>query len=602
MCNMDPSEVGVERNNQLNELEELRLQAYETPKTYKERTKKWHDNRLKEKKEFQTGDRVLLFNSRLKLFPGKLRSRWPGPFTVKQEYPYGTIELFNRDGTSFKEITNGNLRVGIFEEKKKNYSLQTLETASGLILTVSLGRKAHLFEDKQIPSVGVFDEFFSTWMALGGNTRDLGSFGEETDKTTDLYQILEEVVHTECGDGVATHAIRKQKKDDEREKFLSIFKHININLPFLEALNQMLKGAKILKDLLSNKAKLENAASSVTLSEECSAAIQKNLPQKKRDPGSFTLPCLIGTMPLKNALADLGASINLMPYSLFLKLGISELKTTKMSIQLADKSIKYPIDDCLYFVDHTDEMVQEQLDDTLDPDRNWIDNEEGDEAEEVQAIYFYLRKEPIEPLEWKIPENRLKPSVDKPPKVELKALPDHLEYALLQGDDKLSVVISSSLSTLQKGKLLKDLRSHKKAIAWGISDIKGIDPSFCTHKILMEEVYKPCVQPQRRLNLNMKVVVKKEVIKLLDAGIIYLIFDSPWVSPVQVVPKKGGMAVVRNEKNKLTATGWRVCIDYRKLNDTTRKDYFPLLFIDQMLERLTAHDYYCFLDGFLGYF
>ncbi|GKA13944.1 hypothetical protein Tco_0693590 [Tanacetum coccineum] len=159
------------------------------------------------------------------------------------------------------------------------------------------GRKAYLLEDKQIPSVGVFDEFFSTWMVLGGNTRDLGSFGEETDKTTDLHQILEEVVHTECGDGVGSfkrrrqdvlsddvtdlttasepHAIWKQKKDAEREKFLSRFKRININLPFLEALNQMLKGAKVHKDLLSNKAKFENAASSVTLSEECSAAIDR---------------------------------------------------------------------------------------------------------------------------------------------------------------------------------------------------------------------------------------------------------------------------------------------------------------------------------------
>ncbi|GJT56730.1 reverse transcriptase domain-containing protein [Tanacetum coccineum] len=427
--------------------------------------------------------------------------------------------------------------------------------------------------------------------------------------------------------------LRKKKKDDEREKFLSIFKHIHINLPFLEALNQMLKGSKVLKDILSNKAKLENAASSVTLSKECSAAIQKNLPQNKRDPGSFTLPCLIGTMPVKNASADLEASINLMPYSLFLKLGISELKPTKMSIQLADRLIKYPIgicenllvkidkfiflvdfvilemdedasvliilgrpfltttravidvhdgklslrvgeervtfnigksmkfassqDDCLYFAYHTDEIMQEQLEDTLDPDCNWIDNEEGDEAEEVQAISFYLRKEPIKPLKRKILENRLKPSVDKPPKVELKALHDHLEYAFLQGDDKLSVVISSSLSTLQKSKLLKE-------------------------------------------------VVKKEVIKLLDAGIIYPTSDSPWVSPVQVVPKKGGMTIVRNEKNELilqrTLTGWRVCIDYRKLNDAIRKDHFPLPFIDQMLERLTGHDYYCFLDGFSGYF
>nr|GEW28983.1 DNA-directed DNA polymerase [Tanacetum cinerariifolium] len=121
-------------------------------------------------------------------------------------------------------------------------------------------------------------------------------------------------------------------------------------------------------------------------------------------------------------------------------------------------------DDFLYFADRTDEMVQEQLDDTIDHDRNWIDNKETDEAEEVQAITFYPRKELIKPLEWKILENRLKPLMDKPPKVELKSLPDHLEYVFLQGDDKLLVVISSSLSALQKVKLLMVLRSHKKPL------------------------------------------------------------------------------------------------------------------------------------------
>ena len=100
----------------------------------------------------------------------------------------------------------------------------------------------------------------------------------------------------------------------------------------------------------------------------------------------------------------------------------------------------------------------------------------------------------------------------------------------------------------------------------------------------------------------MQEVVKNEVIKLLDAGLIYPISDSPWVSPVQVVPKKGGMTVITNEKNELiptrTVTGWRVCIDYRRLNEATRKDHFPLPFIDQMLERLSGHKFYCFLDGF----
>ncbi|GJS06557.1 hypothetical protein Tco_0363353 [Tanacetum coccineum] len=111
--------------------------------------------------------------------------------------------------------------------------------------------------------------------------------------------------------------LKKQKKDDEDERLLSIFKQIHINLPFLEAMIHMPKGAKVLKDLLSHKEKLEKAASSVKLSEECSAIIQRSLPKKEGDPGSFTLPCLIGPLAVKNALADLGASINLMPHSLF---------------------------------------------------------------------------------------------------------------------------------------------------------------------------------------------------------------------------------------------------------------------------------------------
>ncbi|GKC29748.1 reverse transcriptase domain-containing protein [Tanacetum coccineum] len=140
--------------------------------------------------------------------------------------------------------------------------------------------------------------------------------------------------------------LKKQKKDDEDERLLSIFKQIHINLPFLEAMIHMPKGAKVLKDLLSHKKKLKKAASSIKLSEERSAIIQRSLPQKERDPGSFTLPCLIGPLAVKNALADLGASINLIPHSLFRRLGISKLKPTKMSIQLADQSIKYPIGVC----------------------------------------------------------------------------------------------------------------------------------------------------------------------------------------------------------------------------------------------------------------
>jgi len=95
------------------------------------------------------------------------------------------------------------------------------------------------------------------------------------------------------------------------------------------------------------------------------------------------------------------------------------------------------------------------------------------------------------------------------------------------------------------------------------------------------------------------------VLKILEAGLIYPISDSAWVSPVQEVPKKGGMAVIRNEKNDLiptrSATDWRMCIDYHKLNEATRKDHFPLSFMNQMLERLAGQAYYCFLDGYSGY-
>nr|GFC56167.1 reverse transcriptase domain-containing protein [Tanacetum cinerariifolium] len=189
---------------------------------------------------------------------------------------------------------------------------------------------------------------------------------------------------------------------------------------------------------------------------------------------------------------------------------------------------------------------------------------------------------------------------------ELKDLPPHLEYAFLEGDDKFPVIIAKYLSVEKKAALIKVLKSHKQAIAWKLSDIKSINPEFCAHKILMEDDFEPTVQRQRRVNLKIDDVIKKEVLKVLDAGLIYPISDSPCVSPVHCVPKKGGFTVVENDENELIptrlVTGWRVCIDYHKLNEGTCKDHFPLPFMDQMLERLTGNEYYCFLDGFSGYF
>jgi hypothetical protein len=142
------------------------------------------------------------------------------------------------------------------------------------------------------------------------------------------------------------------------------------------------------------------------------------------------------------------------------------------------------------------------------------------------------------------------------------------------------VIINANLSELETHSLLAELRVHRKAIGYTIDDIKGISPSVCMHRILMEDDHKPSIESQRRLNPNLKDVVKKEILKLLDAGIIYPISDSNWVSPIHIVPKKGGTTVIRNDNNELiptrVVTGWRMYIDYRKLNKATRKDHFPL--------------------------
>ncbi|GKB95412.1 reverse transcriptase domain-containing protein [Tanacetum coccineum] len=187
-----------------------------------------------------------------------------------------------------------------------------------------------------------------------------------------------------------------------------------------------------------------------------------------------------------------------------------------------------------------------------------IDDADFDPEGDLLLLEKLLNDDPSSPLppkELHFEELKMiKSSIDDPPELELKDLPSHLEYAFLEGTDKLPVIISKELKDEEKAALLKVLKSHKRAIAWKISDIKGIDPSFCTHKILMEDDFKPAIQHQRRVNPKIHEVIKKEVIKLLDAGLIYPISDSPWVSPVHCVPKKGGMTVVENEDNELIPT------------------------------------------------
>ena len=140
------------------------------------------------------------------------------------------------------------------------------------------------------------------------------------------------------------------------------------------------------------------------------------------------------------------------------------------------------------------------------------------------------------------------------PKLDLKDLPGHLKYTFLGDKETLPVIIASDLAQDDEEKLIRVLRENMQAIGWSIADIKGISPTRCTHRILMEEGTKPTREGQRRLNPLMKEVVLKEILKLLDVGIIFPISDSKWVSPVQVVPKKSGVTVVKNDNNELVPT------------------------------------------------
>jgi hypothetical protein len=217
---------------------------------------------------------------------------------------------------------------------------------------------------------------------------------------------------------------------------------------------------------------------------------------------------------------------------------------------------------------------------------------------DVVADYFSLAEEEVE---FQDLEQVVKPETSP---VELKQLPPGLQYVFMNGDSETPVIISDKLSNDETQRLVATLEKYWSVIGYSLQDLKGISLSLCTHHIPMEQDHKPICEHQRRLNNAMREVVKKEVLKLLMARVIYPVSDSEWVSPVQVVPKKGGMTVIHNEKNELipqrTVTGWRTCIDYRKLNKATWKDHFSLPFIDEMLERLANHSF-CYLDGYSGY-
>ncbi|XP_034218971.1 LOW QUALITY PROTEIN: uncharacterized protein LOC117630344 [Prunus dulcis] len=426
--------------------------------------------------------------------------------------------------------------------------------------------------------------------------------------------------------------LSKSKKDQGLDEIMETFKKVQINIPLLNAITQIPKYAKFLKDLCTNKRRFKEHEQ-VALSEEVSAVLQRKLPPKLKDPGSFSIPCIVGDFKFKKALLDLGASINLMPYHVYEKLNLGELQATSVSIQLADRTIRYPkgiLEDVLVKVEElilpADFLVLEMEEAPIHDNQlplilgrpfmatagAIIDVKKGTLTmnvfdETIAFKVFEASKFPsdehevfhldaidtmvkealpmsyLEPIEACItqsirkeeryanqfeslppPTNKVLPSIVQAPELELKQLPKHLKYAYLGENETLPVIIASHLGPNDENKLLRVLKEHKTAIGWSIADIKGISPTLCMHKILLEDNAMPKRDAQRRLNPNMKEVVRKEVIKLLNVGIIYPISDSKWVSPVQVVPKKSGITVVKNEANELVPTRMTTGIEVDK--------------------------------------
>ncbi|XP_058005376.1 uncharacterized protein LOC110668858 [Hevea brasiliensis] len=409
----------------------------------------------------------------------------------------------------------------------------------------------------------------------------------------------------------------------------------NYNQKPVDAISQMPSYAKFLKEILSNKRRLEDYET-VALTEECSALLQNKLPPKLKDPGSFFISChirdtsidkalsikyLVGILenvPLKVRkffipvdfvvleieedihipiisgrpfLATIGAIIDVKNGRLTLKVGEEEVE---FNLTQALKK-HHEVNPCLR-VDVIDEIMEEEFRKRYpeDPLENCLVHSRTtkDENPEVVAFAQILGTTQEVVGDQVLQVEELKHEVAQPPlldkkeapQVDLKPLPSTLRYAFLRPNSTYLVIISASLSDVQVEKLLRELRAHRKVISYTIDNIMGINPTLCMHTILLEDNFKATIEHQRRLNPNMKEVVKK------GGVIIYPISDSSWVSPVHVVPKKGGVTVMKNENNELMTTrivtGWRMCVDYRKLNSATRKDHFPLPFIDQMLKRL----------------
>ena len=432
--------------------------------------------------------------------------------------------------------------------------------------------------------------------------------------------------------------LQKEKREEQFSKFLDIFKKIEINIPFVEVINQMPNYEKFLKEILNKKGKIDEEGI-VNLTATCSAVIQQKLPAKMKDPGSFTIPYCIGKYEFKKALCDSDASINLMPLSMVQRLSLGELTPTTITLKMADISMEQPegvLEDVLVkvgkFIFLVDFVIMKMEEDTQVPlllgrpflatGAALIDVQKGELTLRVgnEAVHFNLKRSLEHPdvdaescmaieknsllsvelnsvctLQHSINEiemnfqylesidcemlpsnlynietvssmnehsqddvcNQGQKTTEQETSAEgliLKELPSHLKYEFLEPEKRKQVIISVALTEFEEQKLLEILRKYKKAISWSIEDLKDTSPFICMHKILLNDNAKTSIAHQRRLNPVMKEAIRKEFLKWLNAGFIYAISNSSWVSPVHVVPKKDGFTVIRNEKNELIPT------------------------------------------------
>ncbi|KAL0342565.1 UNVERIFIED_CONTAM: hypothetical protein Scaly_1919100 [Sesamum calycinum] len=277
--------------------------------------------------------------------------------------------------------------------------------------------------------------------------------------------------------------IEKNALDDtdatHDEGDLDTFKKVEINIPLLDAIKQIPKYAKFLKELCTNKRKLKDKER-IIFGKNVSAVINRKLPEKCKDPG---------------------ASINVMPYSVYQALNLSTLQDTNVIIQLADRSYVRPMG--------LVEDVLVKVNDLLFP------------------VDFYILKMGVEGVKQScinllgrpfMKTAKTKIDVDEGTQVRTQASTGAFEVHLLGKRRNITAIISSKLSKEHEEKLVTLLREHRTAIGWTLADIKGISPAMCMHRIYLEDNTKPSREPQRRLNPTLKEVVMKEILKLLDAG------------------------------------------------------------------------------------